>query len=55
MDIFGVGSSEMMVIALLAILLFGERLPEVARTVAKMSQRLKSAAREFQDALRLDD
>ncbi|MCC7493503.1 MAG: twin-arginine translocase TatA/TatE family subunit [Fimbriimonadaceae bacterium] len=54
MEIFGVGSSEMFMIALVAVVLFGERLPEVARIVAKFSQRLRSAAREFQDALRID-
>jgi sec-independent protein translocase protein TatA len=54
-EILGVGPQEMIVIAVLAVLLFGDRLPEVARTVAKISKRLKDATREFQDALRLDD
>ncbi|MBI2298325.1 MAG: twin-arginine translocase TatA/TatE family subunit [Armatimonadetes bacterium] len=55
MDIFGVGTSEMLWIAVLAVLLFGERLPEVARMVARISRQLREATREFRDALRLDD
>ncbi len=55
MNLFGVGSSEMLVIAVLAVLLFGERLPEVARAVARFTRQLREVSREFQDALRIDD
>lgn len=55
MNLFGIGGQEMFMIAILAVLLFGERLPEVAKTVAKLSRQLKNASREFQDAFRFDD
>ena len=55
LDLFGVGTNEMLVIAVLAVLLFGERLPEVARVVARISKQLRNISRDFHDALRLDD
>lgn len=55
MDLFGIGTNEMIVIALLAVVLFGERLPEVARAVARISRQLQKVSREFRDALRLDE
>ncbi|NUP99217.1 MAG: twin-arginine translocase TatA/TatE family subunit [Armatimonadetes bacterium] len=55
MNLFGVGSSEMVLIVVLAVVLFGERLPEVARLVARLTRQLRTMSREFQDALRLDD
>ncbi len=55
MNLFGIGGQEMFIIAILAVLLFGERLPEVARTVAKLSRQLRNASRDFQNAFRLDD
>lgn len=54
-DLFGIGTNEMIVIALLAVVLFGERLPEVARAVARISRQLQKVSREFRDALRLDE
>ena len=52
MDFFGIGTNEMLWIAILAVILFGERLPEVARTVARLSKQLREASREFTDAFR---
>lgn len=54
-NLFGVGGQEMILIAVLAVVLFGERLPEVAKTVARFSRRLKDVSREFQDAFNIDD
>lgn len=55
MELFGVGAQEMLWIGILAVLLFGERLPEVARVVARFTRQLRNMSREFSDALRLDD
>ncbi len=55
MDFLGIGSGEMLLIAVIAVLLFGDRLPEVARMGAKVSKRVREAAAEFQDAIKLDD
>lgn len=54
-EFLGVGPQEMFLIAVVAVLLFGDKLPEVARTVAKVSRKLKETAAEFQSAIRLDD
>lgn len=55
MNLFGIGSQEMFMIAVLAVILFGERLPEVAKTVARFSRQIRDASRDFQSAIRLDD
>lgn len=55
MEFLGVGPQEMILIAFVAVLLFGEKLPEVAKTVAKVSRKLKDTVAEFQNSIRLDD
>ena len=55
MNLFGIGGQEMIVIAVLAVILFGEKLPEVARALARASKQLREVSRDFQDAFRLDD
>jgi len=51
---FDVGSGELMVILVVALLLFGERLPEVARglgrSVAELKRGLGDAARPLREA-----
>jgi len=48
----GLGTSEMIFLGLLAILLFGERLPEVARTWGKKFVEFKRSVQGIQDELR---
>jgi sec-independent protein translocase protein TatA len=47
---FDVGSGEMMVIAIIALMVFGRRLPEVARSLGKSVNEFKKGMREFQDS-----
>jgi Sec-independent protein translocase protein TatA len=47
-------SEKLVLLAVLSVILFGDRLPEVARTVAKVLRQLQKATREFQNSLRLD-
>jgi hypothetical protein len=54
-DFFGIGAQELFVLLVLAVVLFGERLPEVARSAARIMKQLRAVAREFQDTLKLDD
>jgi Sec-independent protein translocase protein TatA len=54
MELFNLSSEKVALLLILSVLLFGERLPEVARTVAKLSRKLVEVRREFQDMLRLD-
>ena len=42
---FGLGPSEVVVLAIVAVLLFGNRLPDIARSVGK-------AVKEFQGSLK---
>ncbi len=55
MELFGVGGPEMVVLAILAVVLFGERLPEVARIAARYVRMLREMSREFTESMRLDD
>jgi len=43
--VFGLGPSEVVVLAIVAVLLFGNRLPEIAHSVGK-------AVKEFQGSLK---
>jgi sec-independent protein translocase protein TatA len=52
LGILDLGPSEMLVIGILAILLFGERLPEVARTWGKKVMDFKRNIQGIQDELR---
>ena len=55
---FGLGTSELLLILLAILLLFGaKRLPELARSLGKGIQEFKKAAKETQDELNksLDD
>lgn len=48
----GLGTSEMVFLAIIAILLFGEKLPEVARTYGKKIVDFKKNIQGIQDELR---
>jgi len=45
---FGMGMQEMIIIGVVAVLLFGKRLPEVARNLGKSYMQFKSQLSEFQ-------
>ena len=46
---FGIGYSEMIIIAIIALLLFGKRLPEVARSLGKGMMEFKKGVYDIQD------
>ena len=48
----GLGTSELIVVGVIAILLFGERLPDVARTWGKKFVEFKRSVQGIQDELR---
>jgi sec-independent protein translocase protein TatA len=49
----GIGTSELMIIFLVALLLFGaKKLPELARGVGKAMGEFKAARREFEEEIR---
>lgn len=50
------GSPELAVIFLLVLVLFGpDRLPQLARQLAKGTREIRKAASDFKNQLRLDD
>lgn len=50
------GTPELAVIFLLTLILFGpDKLPELARTLAKATRQIRRAASEFRDQLKLDE
>ena len=46
---FGIGSTEMMILMVIALLLFGKRLPEVARSLGKGMMEFKKGMYDIQD------
>jgi sec-independent protein translocase protein TatA len=46
---FGIGTSEMLILAVIALLLFGKRLPEVARSLGKGMMEFKKGLYDIQD------
>ena len=51
---FGIGFGEMIVIAIVAVLLFGSRLPEVARSLGASYQQFRKGLSEIQATLNVD-
>jgi len=51
-----IGTSELLVILLIALLLFGkDRLPDLARSIGKAVRQFRSAIDEVKDELNIDD
>jgi sec-independent protein translocase protein TatA len=48
---FGVGSGEMLMLMVIALLLFGKRLPEVARSLGKGMTEFKKGMYDIQDEI----
>lgn len=53
MDLFGIGPLEFLVIAMVALLIFGpKKLPELAQTLGKTVRSLKNASRDFEQDIK---
>ena len=52
MNIFGIGSPEIAVIVVLALLIFGpKRLPQLGKTIGKTLKGLQTASKEFENEI----
>ncbi len=51
---FGIGVGEMAVIAIVAVLLFGSRLPEVARQLGASYQQFRKGLSDIQSSIKAD-
>jgi sec-independent protein translocase protein TatA len=45
---FGIGAQEMLIVGVIAVILFGNRLPSVARSLGKSLTEFKKGMREFE-------
>jgi sec-independent protein translocase protein TatA len=52
---FGMGPMELMIIGVIAVLLFGSKLPEVAKSLGSSYREFKKGLNEFQSATQHDD
>ena len=50
--VFGIGPATLVVLGIIAVLLFGERLPEVARSVGKWFMEIKTQVRGLEGEIR---
>ena len=48
---FGIGPTEMMIVGVIAVILFGNRLPSVARSLGKSLTEFKKGMREFENEM----
>jgi sec-independent protein translocase protein TatA len=48
---FGIGPMEMVIVGIVAVILFGSRLPSVARSLGKSMTEFKKGMREFEDEM----
>jgi sec-independent protein translocase protein TatA len=55
LGMFGLSPSEMMIVGVVAVLLFGSRLPSVARSMGKSFIEFKKGMRGIEDDLNLND
>jgi sec-independent protein translocase protein TatA len=49
---FGIGPMEMLVVGILAVILFGNRLPEVARSLGRSLTEFKKGMQEFEQEVK---
>jgi sec-independent protein translocase protein TatA len=49
---FGLGPTEMLIVGVIAVLLFGSRLPNVARSMGKSLTEFKKGMQDLQDEVR---
>ena len=53
---FGIGTQELIIILLVALIIFGpKKLPELGRSLGRGLQQLKRASRDVTDSLQADD
>jgi sec-independent protein translocase protein TatA len=55
MAMFGIGPQEMIIVGVIAVLLFGKRLPEVARSLGKGVVEFKKGISGIEEDLRTDN
>lgn len=48
---FGIGPMEMLIVGIIAVILFGNRLPTVARSLGKSLTEFKKGMREFENEM----
>lgn len=52
---FGLGMQEVMIVGAVAVILFGKKLPEVARSMGSSYRELRKGLHDFQSAFNVND
>ncbi len=52
---FGLGMQEVMIVGVVAVILFGKKLPEVARSMGSSYRELRKGLHDFQSAFNVND